>query len=203
MYKINYSMLLLLLVLGLLVSIGVSCSDGGGDGFHFDSDDDNDDSNDDDYDDEDYTWTDPNTGMTWHFGGNDPEISDHFWTWHEANEYCENVIWAGYNDWRLPTISELRTLIRGCPFTETGGPCGVTDECYWWSCLDYRFCPGCPLLEGPNDGRYAVSGCGDYCYWQTWSSTTYNDTAWFVNFCDASIYWLELSDKGEIFCVRR
>ena len=32
-------------------------------------------------------------------------------TWDQALEYCENLKYAGYSDWRLPNINELTTLL--------------------------------------------------------------------------------------------
>ncbi len=53
----------------------------------------------------------------------------------DAIKYCGNLIEGGFDDWRIPTISELRTLIQNCPNTETGGICEFTD-----SCLDSTDC---------------------------------------------------------------
>ncbi len=33
-------------------------------------------------------------------------------TWEEAKSLCENLKYAGYTDWRVPTIKELRTLTK-------------------------------------------------------------------------------------------
>lgn len=33
-------------------------------------------------------------------------------SWKESLEYCENLYYAGYSDWRLPNINELKTLLN-------------------------------------------------------------------------------------------
>ena len=50
-------------------------------------------------------WEDPETGLMWQ----DPpsEITDFRYN-------CRGLKLGGYSDWRLPTIEELITLIRGC-----------------------------------------------------------------------------------------
>ena len=35
------------------------------------------------------------------------------YTWNEANEWCKSINkskYAGYNDWRMPTVSELKSI---------------------------------------------------------------------------------------------
>ena len=44
------------------------------------------------------------TGLVWQKG----EVSGK--RWQEALEYCENLTYAGYSDWRLPNINELASL---------------------------------------------------------------------------------------------
>lgn len=100
-----------------------------------------------------YYWVDSTTGLMWEnpptcaVNGADGDLQ-------AAIAYCAQLEHAGHDDWRLPTIGELRTLIRGCPNTETGGDCPVDDNCLHPYCgLDD--CDGCPYLEGPGiDGLY-------------------------------------------------
>lgn len=51
------------------------------------------------------TVSDAETGLMWAAKDNGGII-----TWDDARRYCENYRGGGYSDWRLPTISELRTL---------------------------------------------------------------------------------------------
>src|SRR3989338_9138648 len=87
----------------------------------------------------------------------------------QAIQHCENLAYANFSDWRVPTIRELRTLVRGCPDIEIGGACPVysgPDVDWNGDCTN-----GCPEASGPGDnGCYmtiSVQGpCGG-----TWSSS--------------------------------
>ena len=77
---------------------------------------------------EDGTIFDTRTNLLWQ------QVSpDDTYTWEEAKEYCESLTLAGYNDWRLPTIEELKTLIvmehkpTICPIFE------CKEDWYWSS----------------------------------------------------------------------
>lgn len=51
------------------------------------------------------TITDIKTGLMWISKDNGVPIN-----WPDAKEYCENLNVAGFSDWRMPTLAELRTL---------------------------------------------------------------------------------------------
>ncbi|MBW2699725.1 MAG: DUF1566 domain-containing protein [Deltaproteobacteria bacterium] len=103
--------------------------------------------------------------------------------WQNAFNYCETLSFDGHDDWRSPTIGELRSLVRGCPDTETNGPCGLTDDCLSYAnCHDYN-CDGCPLLEGPSEGCYWPDGMQGTCgYYHSSSLRTGTSLVWSLNF---------------------
>jgi hypothetical protein len=129
-------------------------------------------------------WTDSSSGLMWQ------NASDCCYTWAEAKNYCQNLNWGGFSDWRLPTISELRSLIRGCPGTVTGGACGVTDGCTDSDCWNDP-CVGCDSLEGPGEGgAYWPDGMSGEISWY-WSSSPvadFDDGAWRVGFYNGRVY---------------
>ncbi|HOA14553.1 MAG TPA: DUF1566 domain-containing protein [Myxococcota bacterium] len=97
------------------------------------------------------TWVDPATSLEWQrpvF----PDHDEYLDTWLVANTYCNDLVWADHDDWRLPTISELRTLVAGCPGTMTGGSCAYTDACME-DCWEGD-CWGCTEWEGPTINVY-------------------------------------------------
>lgn len=176
--------------LAFSVGLAVSCGDG---------DDDNtgdDDSNDDDESGD--TWIDPSSGLTWQVTPQSDYMS-----WEEAKSYCEQLSLDG-GGWHLPTISELRTLIRGCDGTETGGSCGVTDDCLDSSCWDESSC-SCEYGSGPNHGCYGLpelpGECANY-----WSSSPVPDDiydyAWIVSFYGGHIYSHYENNYADARCVR-
>jgi hypothetical protein len=102
--------------------------------------------------------------------------------WADATSYCQNLALDG-GSWRLPSISELRTLVRGCVETETGGACGITDSCLDSSCSNSS-CDGCATGAGPNGGCYAPAELANNCCWN-WSSSAIADdagSAWYMDF---------------------
>ena len=52
------------------------------------------------------TVTDKSTGLMWQQATAPGE-----YTWREALSYCENLTLAGYTDWRLPSVKELRSIV--------------------------------------------------------------------------------------------
>ena len=56
-------------------------------------------------DNSDGTVTDENTGLMWQRG----EAGS--MNWEDAISYCEGLSLAGYTDWRLPNIKELRSIV--------------------------------------------------------------------------------------------
>ncbi|MCC6160422.1 MAG: DUF1566 domain-containing protein [Deltaproteobacteria bacterium] len=159
-----------------------------------DTDDDADDDIDDDLADDDTqtecdTWTDPTSGLTWLV---EPLPFQSGWAfWPDALEACETLACSGYDDWRLPTISELRSLIRGCASTQFGGSCGVTDDCLWVDDCWGDGCSNCAVGNGPADGCYWPSElegeCGNYWSSSTPPPSTLSDTAWNISFWQAGI----------------
>jgi len=101
-------------------------------------------------------WNDPATNLTWQDpqkdAYNDKDIG---LTQPDALRYCEELAMGGYDDWRLPNIDEMRTLIRGNPLAETGGDCPMTEGS---SRADMGDAACAPITEFGGPGP---SGC----YW--------------------------------------
>lgn len=150
------------------------------------------------------TWTDPKSGLTWQ----NPSY-DGIMEWGEAKHYCDELSLEG-GGWDLPSIGGLRTLIRGCPDTESGGSCNIGDgDCLGWLCMKDDLCDGCLDKEGPAEGgMYAPDEIKDPCCWY-WSSSRdldTNDSAWVVSFEDGDVMTMTalgaLSTKGAVRCMR-
>ena len=118
---------------------------------------------------------------------------NHIWSekydtmkWQTAVDLCISLNLSNYggysNGWHLPTISELRTLIRNCPSTQMpDGSCGVID-----SCLSYNNCwsDNCYCSDMEIYGGY-YSKLGDNFNITLWSSSIepdYSNAAWVVDF---------------------
>lgn len=148
-----------------------------------------------------YAWVDPASGLMWQ---NSQEKMGSIWSM--AEQVCADLDLGGHTDWRLPTIGELRSLIRGCPATESGGSCNLEDwGCLRWSCRDSS-CDGCTAGGGPADGCYWPDGIQGVCGWY-WSSSPVQGTsasAWGVTFGGGVVDSADVDDDWSALlrCVR-
>jgi len=118
------------------------------------------------------------------------KISEEKMDWDSAVEYCENLNEDDHSDWTLPTISQLRTLIKNCPVTETGGVCKVADSCLSFGNCRNDACSGCS--DSASDGRYSKLGDA-YSFWSSSEQSDNADNAWSVYF-----YYGDVSNPAKI-----
>jgi outer membrane murein-binding lipoprotein Lpp len=151
--------------------------------------------------DDEWTWYDSTNNLLWESGsalGRFP--------WQAAQEVCDALTLCSHDDWRLPSIDELRSLIDGCPPTEPGGSCGVTDGCAASDCRSDYCVPlgsNCEPDQGPNGGYYQVTGVmrAD----SQWSSTTLtgnSEKAWGVIFATGAVTQAGKTSISAARCVR-
>ena len=95
-------------------------------------------------------WKDAQRDLTWQVQPTGGEL-----TWQDAKSHCEGLSLGGFSDWRLPTITDLRSLIRGCPNTELGSDCFVNNSCLNKEQCLTPDCDGCIENGGSGkDGTY-------------------------------------------------
>ena len=106
-------------------------------------------------DNSDGTISDENTGLMWQQVPN----SQNF-IWQQAVDYCENLVFAGYDDWRMPSLKELFSISDfnvGWPylntdyFTLASGQI-TKDEQYWSS----NFYVGV-TVEGGSNAAFGIN----------------------------------------------
>ncbi len=127
-------------------------------------------------------------------------LEDAEMNWENALNYCENLTACGYDDWHLPTISELRTLIQNCPDIETGGACKISDSCTERDCYEASLChPN--SCDYDSSGKFSKIGDGKY-FWSSSAVSDSNNYAWEINFVSAVISQHSKNETGYVRCVR-
>ena len=144
---------------------------------------------------------DPSSGLAW--SAKAPYEMLHY----DAFDYCENLSVGGLGGWRLPTISELRTLIQNCRWTVTGGDCKITDDCLSETYCEYLYSQCNNDCNRYNGDVYVIySKFGDEGNFLSSSKLAgSSDIVWGVNFDKAQIRAFgtdEVYDKGSFRCVQ-
>ena len=153
-----------------------------------------------------FVWRDETTGLSWQGLPASTALS-----WGAADAYCSELVLDASDDWRLPDIGELRSIVQGC---DSGGtseqPCAVTSACTSWSgCFEYGECGGCNAQSGPGEaGFYLPSALrkGAGFVGEEWStsrviSATTQEQRWTVVFKDGSVSFLPEDSTAEVRCV--
>jgi hypothetical protein len=131
-------------------------------------------------------YLDPASGLCWWRGLEDPFV----YSMEEAASRC-----ATEGGRRVPTIGELRTLVRGCPASEPGGSCPE----------DATYCDGCPRLPPwdclwpPEMGTWTCEYAG---YLSSTPSGDSRAPALCLSFGAAIIAPCVIPDGPAVICVR-
>jgi hypothetical protein len=107
------------------------------------------------------------TGLVWERGP-----TGQLMTWDAAVAYCPTLTVGGKNDWRLPTIDELKTLMDA---TQSN--------------------PALPL------GHHFV-GVQPYGYWSSTTYAVYQSAAWYVYFYNGYVTYGYKFGSLYVWCVR-
>ena len=114
------------------------------------------------------TWKDPKTALEWQ------RESPGEMTWQKAQEYAESLPLDGKNDWRLPTLAELESLLDRTRARADGRP---------------------PIRE-------EVPFRDNLSYWSSTTFERHTKTAWIVMFDGAYVLSYYKSNLYHVRCVR-
>lgn len=116
--------------------------------------------------------------------------------WENAKTYCEDLNYAGHDDWRLPNLTELKSLVIGCAKTNE---CKVDADNAGYSSNFSTACNGC------GSGNYlpeAISQQIDDSYWTSTNDPTKTNRVWAINFMTGAVFYSYDSANHYTRCVR-
>ena len=124
-------------------------------------------------------WKDPDTDLIWQV-----EIDDKGYSFGEAFKYVEKLNhqnYGGYNNWRLPTIEELRTIVTENYYENSKSNTGKT------------------YIKKPLLNSMTMP------YQDFWSSTEYKENlflALIVKFSNTNDFWSNKASSNYVRCVK-
>ena len=81
--------------------------------------------------------TDTNTGLQWQ-----QTIPEQTYTWDDAKTYCEELTYADYSDWRLPSPKEFLTIVDNSkynPAIDSTYFVNMPNDGYFWTSEEYNY----------------------------------------------------------------
>ena len=114
-----------------------------------------------------------NTGLMWQ-----QNITKESYTWENAMSHCEELTYAGYDDWRLPSVQELMSIIVSGKYRED------------YNMTFFNFFP--EYAEHYNNFMFWTSNIAVYAY----------SYAWYLNFYRSDIRAYSRTDNHLAICVR-
>ena len=118
------------------------------------------------YDHDDGTVTDYNTKLMWSKNADPCSWKK----WSEALSYCDGLTLAGHSDWRLPSMSEFKSLIdprRVNPALPPGNPFMNVQSTLYWSSTTYGSTPGLAWSVSMGSGNVLVD-YKDFSLYYVW-----------------------------------
>ncbi len=140
------------------------------------------------------TWIDSNTYLMW-------EVKNEYnimyeYDWREANDYCEHLVLDGYDDWWLPSTSQLRTISNIRLYGE------YNENWDSWFLRSERYKNNGYFIR--SELQYNMGTEGDYWSLSDYASTARSEEeeAWFVDFEAGYDDWTYTSSQHYVRCVR-
>jgi len=112
-------------------------------------------------------------------------------TWYEAMEYAKNLRLGGYSDWRLPTVDELKEVVRSCG----GTPVNLNDK-------DHQSIWDKNMANSSYQSCYDAKGFTSGGYWSSSPYVSDTSNAWNVFFLYGDDDWDDKSATDLVRCVR-
>jgi hypothetical protein len=124
------------------------------------------------------TVTDGVTGLMWTMcsagqSGADCSGSATTYAWQDAVQYCDGLVFAGYDDWRLPKVREIVSIV---------------DYSSWSPAIDSPVFPATPSNHS--------------FFWSSSSDAVSVSGAWYVYFTNGDVSSNDKSDAYYVRCVR-
>ncbi len=94
----------------------------------------------------DRTVTDNCTGLMWQkdtadVNGDGQSTDQDYANWCDALTYCEDLEFAGHDDWRLPNVRELQSIVDYGRFSPASDPVFGPWSSFYWSSTSYALAP--------------------------------------------------------------